>query len=125
MRAWTAVGQVLTARAGVLADGLGDPLHADLAEISLMSSEKAEAAARSGVALATGAMRLGLQAPAVMAEQARTLGGDLMRGDPAWLSHSMQAGAWWFEQAARLQAEAWAPFQSAVIANAARLKRKR
>lgn len=133
-----AAGEVVAARLDILAAGLADPSRADLAEISLMSSEKIEAASASAAALTRGlgevGDRLARQAAEEMEIAGRAVGRMASAATPqaffeaqtAWMTGWMgRAGALSVGltgEALRAQAEAWKPIQDAAAANARRLK---
>ncbi|MBD3837403.1 MAG: phasin [Brevundimonas sp.] len=136
----SASAQVIAARTAILADGLADPLSADLTEISLMGSEKAEALAASAGALASHAGATGgrwAEAALVEGRHAARAAADVMAAaTPAEAAQAQmryalgwwgRAGAQWLALGAdmeRAQSAAVAPIHAAATANARRLGKR-
>jgi len=134
-----ASGDVIARRLEIVADGLRDPLKADLRELSLMGSEKVEAlTASAAVGLNTAAGMAATTAAVVSRETAAAqdaLGAVLKASSPA--EAALAQGAWataamgravsdgWAFGATmlKLQAEALSPIHAAAVANAKRLKK--
>ena len=135
-----ASAEVIAARTALMAQGLADPRSADLAEMALMGTEKAEALAASAGALAGHAGHAGRK----MAEAAMAEGAHAARATAEVLSADGPAGAleaqmryalgWWGRAGAqwlalnadlaRAQAAAVAPIHAAAVANARRLRKR-
>jgi hypothetical protein len=134
-----ASGDVIARRLEIVADGLRDPLKADLREISLMGSEKVEALTASAAAGLSGAAAMAATTAAVAAREtaaAQTaLGSVLTAASPAeavlaqgaWMTAAMGRAVndgWAFGATVlKLQADALAPIHAAAVANARRLKK--
>ena len=134
-----ASGSVIARRLEIVAEGVREPLKADLRELTLMGSEKVEAMAASATAGLTGAAALATSGAAVavreIAAAQEALGAVLRAAGPA--EATAAHGAWaaaamnrtmrdgWALGAAmlKLQADALAPIHKAAVANARRLKR--
>lgn len=134
-----AARDVMAARLEILAAGLVDPARADLAEMSLMGSEKVEALSASVGAMAEGLGRAGgrvalgaaqeadraLEAAAAAA-RARTpaqfLEAQLSYGLGLW-GRAMSQAVTLNRDLLKAQSEALAPIHAAATANARRLKR--
>jgi|TARA_R110002124_G_scaffold63869_2_gene174860 hypothetical protein len=134
-----ASGEVISARLEIMAAGLADPGKVDLAEISLMSSEKVEAisASVSTVTRNFGDLSDRLARSAANEVQLATRAAAAMASatDPAALAtlHYNYAVGWWGRAAGQMltlntellkvQAEALQPIHKTAMANAKRLKR--
>lgn len=134
-----AASEVIAARMAILADGLADPMKADIREMSLMGTEKLEALGASATALA-GAMgdltaRASASAMEEMGHATRAASAIVGARTPqAALSAQMSWAMGWWSRASsqalsvnaellKAQAEAMKPIQAAATANARRLKR--
>lgn len=134
-----AARDVVAARLEILASGLADPTRADLAEMSLMGAEKAEALSAAMGALAQGLGRAGgRMARGAAAETERAAQAASTMAAARTPAEMAQAQAdyvlgWWsrsLSQAVALngdllkaQSEALGPIHAAAMANARRLKR--
>lgn len=134
-----AASEVIAARMTILADGLADPMKADIREMSLMGTEKLEAMGASATALAGALGDLaGRAAASVMAEAdhvARAASEMASARTPqAALSAQMSWAMGWWSRASsqalsvnaeilKAQAEALKPIHDAARANARRLKK--
>ncbi len=134
-----AARDVMAARLEILTAGFADPTRADLAEMSLMGSEKAEALSVSMGALAQGLGRVGGRLALGAAQEADLALGAVTAATvartPAQLLQAQMSyglGLWGraVSQAMVLngdllkaQSEALAPIHAAATANARRLKR--
>ncbi|HYC97284.1 phasin family protein [Brevundimonas sp.] len=134
-----ASGDVIARRLEIVADGLRDPLRADIREMSLMGSEKVEALTASATAGLNGAMSLAATTAAAAARETAAAQGALnavlTARNPAeaalaqggWVAAAMGravSDGWAFGATMlKLQAETLAPIHAAAIANAKRLKR--
>jgi hypothetical protein len=135
-----ASGDVIARRLEIVADGLRDPMRADLREISLMGSEKVEALTTSAIVGVNAAMGLAATATATAAREAAAAQGALnavlKAGSPAeaalaqgsWMTAAMGravSDGWAFGATMlKLQADAFAPIHAAAVANAKRLKKQ-
>ncbi|MGA0543735.1 phasin family protein [Brevundimonas sp. VNH65] len=133
-----AAGEVIAARLDILAAGLADPSKADLTEISLMSSEKIEAASASAAALTRGLGDVGDSVARQVADEMEQAGKAVSRlafaatpqafveAQTAWLTGWIgRAGAFSVGLTGgvlKAQADAWKPIQDAAAANARRLR---
>ncbi len=134
-----ASGSVIARRLEIVAEGVRDPLKADLRELTLMGSEKVEALAASAAAGLSGAAAMATQGAAVAVRETaaaqEALGEVLGASTPAeaiGAQGQWALNAWnrslrdsWALGAAmlKLQADALAPIHAAATANARRLKR--
>jgi hypothetical protein len=134
-----AASEVIAARMTILADGLADPMKADIREMSLMGTEKLEAMGASATALA-GVMgdltaRTSASAMEEMGHATRAASAMASARTPqAVLSAQMSWAMGWWSRAAsqalsvnaellKAQAEALKPIHAAATANARRLKK--
>ncbi|MBU1346731.1 MAG: phasin [Alphaproteobacteria bacterium] len=134
-----AASDVIAARLNIMAEGMANPMKADMAEMSLMSTEKVEAISASAAAVAGTLGDLAARASkSAMAEV-----GHAQRAAAAMTSAATPQGAataqfnyamgWWGRAAGQMltlntqllkaQADALKPIHSAAMANAKRLKR--
>ncbi len=134
-----AAGEVISARLEIMAAGMADPGKADLAEISLMSSEKVEAlsASVSSVTRNFGDLsdRLTRSAANEMHLASRAASAMAGAADPVALATLQYSYAldWWGRAAGQMltlntellkvQADALHPIHKTTVANARRLKR--
>ena len=134
-----ASGDVIARRLEIVAEGLRDPMKADLRELSLMGSEKVEALTASAAAGLNGAVTLATTTAAVAARETAAAQGALnavlKAGSPAeaalaqgsWMTAAMGravSDGWAFGASMlKLQADTLAPIHAAAVANAKRLKR--
>jgi hypothetical protein len=134
-----ASGDVIARRLEIVADGLRDPLKADLREISLMGSEKVEALSASASAGLNGALGLAATTAAVAARETAAAQGALNAvltaatpveaalAQSRWATAAMGravSDSWAFGSTMlKLQAATLAPIHAAAMANAKRLKR--
>ena len=134
-----AASDVIAARLNIMAEGMANPMKADMAEMSLMSTEKVEAMSASAAAVAG---NLGDLAARV-SKSAMDEVGYAQRAATAVAAAATPAGAataqfnyavgWWGRAAGQMltlntellkaQADALRPIHSAAVANAKRLKR--
>ena len=135
-----ASAQVIAARTTILANGLANPLGADVVEMSLMGTEKAEALAASAGALAGHAGVAGqrlTRAALTEGEHAAQAAADMLAaGSPVEAAGAQMRYAlgWWGRANAqwlalnadltRAQAAAVAPIHAAATANARRLNKR-
>ena len=133
-----ASGAVIARRLEIVAEGVRDPLKADLRELTLMGSEKVEALAASAAAGLTGAAAMATHGAALAARETAAaqdaLGAVLRAASPteavaaqgAWAAAAMSrafSDGWAFGATLlKLQADALAPIHKAAVANARRLK---
>ncbi len=136
MRAAT---DVIAARMTIMAEGMANPMRADMREMSLMSTEKMEAMTESAVAVAGNlgdlAARVSKSAMDEVAHAQKAASAIASAGSPqmAASAHYTYAVAWWGRAASQMltlntellkaQADAMKPIHSAAVANAVRLKR--
>lgn len=134
-----AASEVIAARMSILADGLADPMRADIREMSLMGTEKLEAMGASAAALAGAMGDLTARASASAMDEfrhaARAASAIAAAPNPqaaasAQLSWAMGLWSRASSQALNLnaellraQAEALRPVHAAATANALRLRR--
>jgi len=134
-----ASGAVIARRLEIVAEGVRDPLKADLRELTLMGSEKVEALAASAAAGLSGAAAMATQGAAVAVREAaaaqEALGEVLRAAGPAeavaaqgaWAAAAMNRAVrdgWAFGAAMlKLQADALQPIHAAATANARRLRK--
>lgn len=134
-----ASGDVIARRLAIMAEAIADPSKADMAELTLMGSEKLDAVAKSARIGLNGAAVLAQTAQSMAARETATAGrafdavmksqspAELMAAQGAWA-----AGAWsrtmeqgWAMGAAmlKLQTDALQPIHAAATANAERLRK--
>ncbi|AQR60502.1 phasin [Brevundimonas sp. LM2] len=134
-----AASDVIAARLTIMAEGLANPMQADMREMSLMGSEKVEALTASAHAMTDNlgdlAARVSQSALDEVAHAQQAAARIAAAGSPqaAATAHYDYAVAWWGRAAGQMltlntellkaQADALAPIHSAAVANAARLKR--
>ena len=134
-----ASGDVISARLGIMAAGMVDPLKADLTEMSLMSTEKVEALTASVTAVAQtfGGMgeRLGANALTEAGLATRAASAMATALTPAGVMQAQYSYAvgWWSRAAGQMltlntellkaQAAALHPIHKTAVANAKRLKK--
>lgn len=135
-----ASAEVIAARTGRMAQGLTSAKGQDFKELSLMSSEKAEALSASAGAVTASAgaigQRLGRVAMDEGAHALRAAAAITQARTPAQAAEAQvrYAMGWWSRAAAqamtlngellKAQAEAMAPIHKTAVANAKRLRRK-
>ena len=135
-----ASAQVIAARTTLMARGMTDPRGQDMAELSLMSSEKTEAVVASATALAVNAgavgRRLGQTAldEGALAMRAATEMAEARTPAEAAEAQFRYALGWWGRAASqamtlngemmKVQAETLAPIHRTATANAKRLGRR-
>ena len=133
-----ASGDVIARRLEIVADGLRDPLKADLRELSLMGSEKVEALGAAAAVGLNGAAKLASTGAAAVARETAAAQGALNAvlkaatpaeaalAHGAWMTGAMGravSDGWSFGATMlKLQADALAPIHAAALANAKRLK---
>ncbi|WP_082385035.1 phasin family protein [Brevundimonas sp. AAP58] len=134
-----AASEVIAARITILADGLADPMKADIREMSLMGTEKLEAMGASATALA-GAMgdltaRVSASAMEEMGHAASAASAMAAAKTPqaALLAQMSWAMGWWSRASSqalsvnaellKAQSEALKPIHAAATANARRLRK--
>lgn len=134
-----AAGEVIAARLEIMAAGLADPGKSDLAEVSLMSSEKVEALSASASSMTRNFGALSDRLTRSAANEAhlasRAATAMVTATDPATLATLQYNYAldWWGRAAGQMltlntellkaQAEALRPIHKTAMANAKRLKR--
>ena len=134
-----AASDVIGARLNIMAEGLANPMKADMREMSLMSTEKMEAMTESAVAVAGNlgdlAARVSKSAMDEVAHAQKAAAAIASARTPqgAATAHYDYAVAWWGRAASQMltlntellkaQADAMKPIQSAAVANAQRLKK--
>jgi len=134
-----AASDVIAARLNIMAEGLANPMKADMAEMSLMSTEKAEAFSESAAAVAGNlgdlAARVSKSAMDEVGHAQKAAAAIASAASPqaAATAHYNYAVAWWSRAAGQMltlntellkaQADALRPIHSAAVANAKRLKR--
>lgn len=134
-----AAGDVIAARLEIMAAGLTDPRKTDLKEISLMSSEKAEALSASAANLARNFGDLGGRLTKSAVDEvgfaSRAASAMATAASPAALAITQYdyAVSWWGRAAGQMltlntellkaQADALKPIHRTTVANAKRLKR--
>lgn len=134
-----AASEVIAARMAILADGLADPMRADIREMSLMGTEKMEALSASGAALAGAigdlAARTSAHAMDELSHATRAAAAMARARSPqAAVSAQMSWALGWWGRASsqavslnaeilKAQAEALKPIHAAATANARRLKK--
>jgi hypothetical protein len=135
-----ASAEVIAARTGRMAQGLTSAKGQDFKELSLMSSEKAEALSASAGAVTANAgaigQRLGRVAMVEGAHALRAAAAITQARTPAQAAEAQfrYAMGWWSRAAAqamtlngellKAQAEAMAPIHKTAVANAKRLRKK-
>lgn len=133
-----AAGSVIAARLQIMADGMADPMKADLAELSLMSTEKVQAMSESAQAVSRTLGDIGGRLNANALEEAgrasRAVAAMAGAASPAAAFQAQYAYAvgWWSRAAGQMltlntellkgQADALAPIRDKAVANARRLK---
>lgn len=134
-----AASDVIAARLNILAEGLANPMKADMREMSLMGTEKMEAMTDSAVAvggamgdLAARASRSALDEIGHAQKAAARIASAATPGAAAAAQFDY-AVAWWGRAAGQMltlntellkaQSDALKPIHSAAVANAKRLKR--
>ncbi|MES2862371.1 MAG: phasin family protein [Pseudomonadota bacterium] len=134
-----AASDVIAARLNIMAEGLANPMKADMREMSLMSTEKMEAMTESAVAVAGNlgdlAARVSKSAMDEVAHAQKAAAAIAAAKTPqgAATAHYDYAVAWWGRAASQMltlntellkaQADALKPIHSAAVANASRLKK--
>lgn len=134
-----AASDVIAARMNIMAEGMANPTKIDVAEMSLMGTEKAEAFSASAAAVAGDlgdlAARLSKSAmdEVVHAQKAATAITSAATPAGAATAQFNYAVAWWGRAAGQMltlntgilkaQSDAMKPIHSAAVANAKRLKR--
>ena len=134
-----AAGDVINARLEIMAAGLTDPRKIDLAEMSLMSSEKVEALSASASSMAKtfgdigGRVGSSVMTEAGLASQAATSIAAAATPAAALQAQYSYAVGWWSRAAAQMltvnsallkgQADALRPIHRTAVANAKRLKK--
>lgn len=134
-----ASGDVIARRLTIMAEAVANPAKADMAELTLMGSEKLDAMAKSARIGLTGAAVLSQTAQTVAARETAAAGrafdavlrsrtpAEMMAAQGAWaanaFSRSLEQG--WAMGAAmlKLQTDALQPIHAAATANAERLRR--
>jgi hypothetical protein len=134
-----AASDVIAARLGIMAAGLANPAKADLAEMSLMSSEKVEALSASAATLGANLGDLGARLSksasdemALASKAASSMAGASSPAAFAAVQYDYALG-WWSRAAGQMltlntellkaQADALKPIHDTAVANAKRLKR--
>ena len=134
-----AASDVITARMTLMAEGMANPMKADMREMSLMGTEKVEAMSASATAVAASlgdvAARVSKSAMDEVGHAQKAASAIATAGSPqaAAAAHYSYAVAWWGRAAGQMltlntellkaQADALKPIHSAAVANAKRLKR--
>ena len=134
-----AASDVIAARLNIMAEGLANPMKADMAEMHLMSTEKVEAMSASAAAVAGNlgdlAARVSKSAMDEVGHAQRAAAAIASAASPqaAATAHYNYAVAWWSRAAGQMltlntellkaQADALKPIHSAAVANARRLKK--
>lgn len=134
-----AASDVIAARLNIMAEGLANPMKADMREMSLMGTEKVEAMTASATAVAGNlgdlAARVSKSAMDEVAHARHAASRIAAATSPlaAAAAHHDYAVAWWGRAAGQMltlntellkaQADALRPIHSAAVANAKRLKR--
>lgn len=133
-----AASSVIAARLQIMAEGMADPRKADLAELSLMSTEKVQAMSESACAVSRTLGDIGGRLNANALDEAgrasRAVAAMAGAASPAAAFQAQYAYAvgWWSRAAGQMltlntellkgQAEALAPIHDKAVANARRLK---
>ncbi|WP_396594820.1 phasin family protein [Brevundimonas sp. R86498] len=134
-----AASDVIAARMTIMAEGLANPMKADMREMSLMGTEKVEAITASASAVAANlgdlAARVSQSAMDEVGHAQKAASAIVSAGNPqaAAAAHYNYAVAWWGRAAGQMltlntellkaQADALKPIHSAAVANARRLKK--
>ncbi len=134
-----AASDVIAARLNIMAEGLANPMKADMAEMSLMSTEKVEALTASAAAVASNfgdlTTRLSNSALDEVGHAQRVVSAMTSAATPAGAATAQfnYAVGWWGRAAGQMmtlnteilkaQADALRPIHSVAVANARRLKR--
>jgi len=134
-----AASEVISARLQIMADGLANPLRSDLAEMSLMSSEKVEAMSSSAATLAKNFGDIGGQVSKNALNEiqiaSRAASAMASAATPAGMAQAQMTYAlgWWSRASrqmldlnadlVRTQSAAMKPIHDTAVANAKRLKR--
>ena len=134
-----AASDVLAARLSIMAEGMANPMKADMAEMSLMSTEMVEAMSASAAAVAGNlgdlAARMSKSAMDEMSHAQRAATAMTSAATPAGAATAQfnYAVGWWGRAAGQMltlntellkaQADALKPIHSVAVANAKRLKR--
>ena len=134
-----AASDVIAARLNIMAEGMANPMKADMAEMHLMSSEKVEAMSASAAAVAGNlgdlAARVSKSAMDEMTHAQRAAAAITSAASPAGAATAQYnyAVGWWSRAAGQMltlntellkaQADALRPIHSAAVANAKRLKK--
>ncbi|WGM32565.1 phasin [Brevundimonas sp. NIBR11] len=134
-----AASDVIAARLSIMAEGLANPMKADMAEMSLMGTEKVEALSESAAAVAGNlgdlAARMSKSAMDEMSHAHRAASAIASAATPAGAATAQfnYAVGWWGRAAGQMltlntellkaQSDALKPIHSAAVANAKRLKR--
>ena len=134
-----AASDVIAARLTIMAEGLANPMKADMREMSLMSSEKVEAMTASATAVAGNlgdlAARVSKSALDEVAHAQHAASQIAAADSPqaAATAHYNYAVAWWGRAAGQMltlntellktQADALRPIHSVAVANARRLRK--
>jgi hypothetical protein len=134
-----AASDVIAARLNIMAEGLANPMKADMAEMHLMSTEKAEAFSESAATVAGNlgdlAARLSKSAMDEMGHAQRAAAAVAAAASPAGAATAQYnyAVGWWGRAAGQMltlntellkaQADALRPIHSAAVANAKRLRK--
>jgi hypothetical protein len=134
-----AASEVVAARMTILADGLANPMRADIREISLMGTEKLEALSASGAALVSAmgdlTARTSVSAMDELGHAAHAVSAmaDAKTPQVAMAVQMSWVFGWWGRASSqalslnaemlKAQAEALKPIHAAATANARRLKK--
>ncbi|MDP3404710.1 MAG: phasin family protein [Brevundimonas sp.] len=134
-----AASDVIAARMTLMAEGLANPMKADMREMSLMGTEKMEAMSASATAVAASlgdvAARVSQSAMDEVGYAQKAASAIASAGTPqaAAAAHYSYAVAWWGRAAGQMltlntelmkaQADALKPIHSVAVANAKRLKK--
>jgi len=134
-----AASDVIAARLTIMAEGLANPMKADMGEMSLMGTEKMEAMSASATAVAGNlgdlAARVSKSAMDEVGHAQKAASAIAAAASPqaAAAAHYTYAVAWWSRAASQMltlntellkaQADALKPIHTAAMANAKRLKK--
>jgi len=134
-----AASDVISARMNIMAEGLANPMKADMREMSLMGTEKVEAMSASASAIAGNlgdlAARLSKSTMDEVGHAQRAAAAVASAGSPqlAATAQYNYAVAWWSRAAGQMltlntellkaQADALKPIHDAAVANARRLRK--
>lgn len=134
-----AASDVIAARLNIMAEGMANPMKADMAEMSLMGAEKIEALSESAAAVAGNlgdlAARMSKSAMDEMSHAQKAAAAMTSAATPAGAATAQYnyAVGWWGRAAGQMltlntellkvQADAMRPIHSAAVANAKRLKK--